>query len=375
MKYITITRQDLYDLVWKESMLSLSKKYAISGNGLKKKCKALRIPFPGLGYWAKLQFGKSGGKIPPLRPFKDGQLVTLYLREPNNPTYESRRNMAKQLVADESLVMTIPEELVNPDKLVMAVKEDIYKRKVWKKTDELVYNSSGFLNITVFPENLKRALIFMDRLIKVLKKRGHSVTVENNTTYFILFGERIPICCREKLAKTFIEEGSDIGSDYEPTGLLSIKIEGTYYSRTWTEGRRSLEQLLPKIIIDLEVIGRKLKEERLERERKQAEQREKERIARETQERKEKELKNFLKILKNAKRHDNSEKIRQYADELERFSTEKGSLTDNIKDQIAWMRKKADWYDPFIEAEDEWMMGIDRDKLKLEKKSYYWWDR
>ena len=62
MKEVTMTRQDLYDLVWKESMLALSKKYVISGTGLKKKCRALKIPVPEMGYWAKLKFGKAGAQ-------------------------------------------------------------------------------------------------------------------------------------------------------------------------------------------------------------------------------------------------------------------------------------------------------------------------
>jgi hypothetical protein len=79
--------------------------------------------------------------------------------------------------------------------------------------------------------------------------------------------------------------------------------------------------------------------------------------------------------LKNAERHYNSQKIRKYADELERFSIENGSLSDDMKEKIIWIRKKADWFDPFIEAEDEWMEGIDRDELKLEKEYFHWVNR
>ena len=73
--------------------------------------------------------------------------------------------------------------------------------------------------------------------------------------------------------------------------------------------------------------------------------------------------------------HDNSQKIRRYADEFERFTLGKGTLSDDMKEKIGWIRKKADWYDPFIEAEDELMEGIDRDVLKLEKEYYHWLNR
>ena len=372
MKEVKMTRQDLYDLVWKESMLSLSKKYSISGTGLKKKCKVLDIPVPEMGYWAKLQFGKTGGRKTPLPAFDGDQTVTLYLREENDPMNESRNEILKQLESDESLKITVPEKLVNPDKLIAAVKDDIFKRRVWNKNEDIVYNSSGYLNIRVSPKNIHRALLIMDTLIKVLKQRGHSVTIEYNTTNFIIEGEKIPICCREKQTRVLVKGTYYDSYDNKPTGLLSLKVDESYSKKEWTEGKKTIEQLLPKIIIDLELMGKKLKEERIERERYWAEQKEKDRIAKEIHDRKEKELKNFLEILKNAKRHDNSQKIRKYADELERFSIENGSLSDDMREKIQWIRKKADWYDPFIEADDEVMDGIDRDQLKLEKQIFPW---
>jgi hypothetical protein len=39
MESITLTRSQLYELVWKEPMLTLSKKYDISDVGLGKMCK------------------------------------------------------------------------------------------------------------------------------------------------------------------------------------------------------------------------------------------------------------------------------------------------------------------------------------------------
>ncbi len=363
MKEVKMTRQDLYDLVWKESMLSLSKKFAISGTGLKKKCIALKVPVPGIGYWAKLQFGKTGGRKTPLPAFDGDQIVTLYLQEDTDPKTESQIELLKQLKADESLKVSVPEKLVNPDKLIVAVKDDIFKRKVWNKNDDIVFSSSGYLSISVSPKNLLRALTFMDTLIKVLKQRGHSVIIENHTTYFILEGEKIPICCREKHTRVLVKGTYSDSYDNRPTGLLSLKVDKSYSTREWTEGKKTIEQLLPKIIIDLELMGKKLKQERIEREIYRAEQKEKDRIAKEIHDRKEKELKNFLEIFKNAKRHDNSQKIRKYADELERFSIENGSLSEDMKEKIAWIRKKADWFDPFIEAKDEWMEGIDRDEL------------
>jgi len=58
---IKITREELHNLVWSESLLSLSKKYEISDVGLRKICKRMNIPLPGHNYWPRY---KAGQKIP-----------------------------------------------------------------------------------------------------------------------------------------------------------------------------------------------------------------------------------------------------------------------------------------------------------------------
>jgi len=79
MKQVKFTRQELYDLVWSESMLSHAKKYAISDVGLRKKCRNLEIPLPNNGYWAKVQYGKKVIERRPLGEFKGEQTVVLAL--------------------------------------------------------------------------------------------------------------------------------------------------------------------------------------------------------------------------------------------------------------------------------------------------------
>lgn len=59
-----VSRQELYRQVWEMPMIRLGEQYGISGNGLKKICRRLKIPFPPRGYWAKRWFGKSMKQMP-----------------------------------------------------------------------------------------------------------------------------------------------------------------------------------------------------------------------------------------------------------------------------------------------------------------------
>src|SRR3954466_10115730 len=52
-----LTREELYQQVWAEPMISLAKKYGLSDVGLAKICIKQRIPRPGLGYWRKKEVG------------------------------------------------------------------------------------------------------------------------------------------------------------------------------------------------------------------------------------------------------------------------------------------------------------------------------
>jgi hypothetical protein len=54
---IIVTREQLYEKVWSQSVRSLAKEIGISDVGLAKICKHYNIPRPGLGYWAKKQAG------------------------------------------------------------------------------------------------------------------------------------------------------------------------------------------------------------------------------------------------------------------------------------------------------------------------------
>lgn len=56
---ITLTREQLYELVWSEPMRTLAKQIGISDVAIAKHCRKSDVPVPERGYWNKLQAGKS----------------------------------------------------------------------------------------------------------------------------------------------------------------------------------------------------------------------------------------------------------------------------------------------------------------------------
>jgi hypothetical protein len=61
-------RAELYAKVWSQPMRILAQQYGVSDAYLGRVCRLLRIPLPGLGYWAKRSAGKWTKERPPLPP-------------------------------------------------------------------------------------------------------------------------------------------------------------------------------------------------------------------------------------------------------------------------------------------------------------------
>ena len=70
----SVTREQLYEMVWCEPMLRVGERFGVSSSYLARVCTELRVPRPSRGYWAKLAFGKNSAK-PPLPPMRPGDIA------------------------------------------------------------------------------------------------------------------------------------------------------------------------------------------------------------------------------------------------------------------------------------------------------------
>lgn len=60
----TLTREELYKMVWSKPLSTLALEVGVSDTALGKACKRASIPRPGQGYWAKKKAGKSVHQLP-----------------------------------------------------------------------------------------------------------------------------------------------------------------------------------------------------------------------------------------------------------------------------------------------------------------------
>ena len=59
MKKTILTRQQLYDMVWAESLSSIVKKYQLSYSELRKILVEMVIPIPENGYWSQTEVSRN----------------------------------------------------------------------------------------------------------------------------------------------------------------------------------------------------------------------------------------------------------------------------------------------------------------------------
>jgi len=105
------SRQQLYDLVWSDSLLAISKKYDISDVGLRKACIRMNIPLPDAGHWNKVKAGLKV-KIKPLPQSNSGdQEIRLSLRtqgqDASNNGMSSQMSLQKEIEMDTSVDLNV----------------------------------------------------------------------------------------------------------------------------------------------------------------------------------------------------------------------------------------------------------------------------
>jgi hypothetical protein len=371
------TRKQLYDLVWSQSLLSLSKKYRISDVGLRKICSRMSIPLPRAGHWEKLKHGKPVTVIPLPITNSGEKEVTLYIRDQSDNADNaieklSVNKVAKEIRSNTDLQLEVPERLKRPGKLIASAKDSLSRKEAKSSLYRgVVTTESGELDIRVAPQNVSRALRIMDTLIKALRSRKHDIEIVQDRTNVIIEAEKIQVSLKEKLKKVAIEKPkySWQNIEYHPTGILSFRIEG---QRQWEDGKQSLEEQLNKILawLEAEVARRKQRQEESERIREQ--NRERKRLRKELEERKQKELAGFKKTLQKATRWHKATNLRNYIDAVEQIALASHGVTKELQAWLEWARKKADWYDPFTECDDELLNDVDKESLTFKNKSLYY---
>lgn len=355
MNKITLSRQQLYELVWSQPISALSNKYMLSEISFRTLCIKMSIPLPREGHWESIKMGKEV-KVPPLTSNYHGpNTISLSIND--------MKKKQKVTINNSPAAVNNSSDVIEPVKDLILDNLVVSAGKALRKKENITYDGmarspKGELGICVTPPLVDRALTFMDLLIKALRMRGHDLIVKEDATCVIVFQQELKIYCREKNNRIPTNDKWQ-SHVFVPSGLLLLKLEGIY-DREWVDGKnKQIEEHIPSMINKFEQEAIRRNDWKANAEKQRILYEEQLKLEKERKEKHDQELASFKILFQRAIRWEKAQLLRIYIDELESRLSKEMPDYEASQQYVEWARKKANWYDPFINAKDEWLTDKD----------------
>ena len=283
----SISREELFELVWTEPSTKLAKRFGISDVALAKICKKYDIPKPGLGYWRQKQAG-SAGKRPFLPKLEKPLANSIRIGRPKSPTEETAEEDG------ETLVIQVPDRLSKPHALIKETREALTTG--YRSEYGFTYSRKPTLDVRVTKGSLSRALRILDTLIKSLEERGHQVRISTDRDRSVALINTHEVAFSIEERQRQISKKENERAELAPTGQLSLVLRGAFngHRENWRDGKRQrVEQFLGDFILEMESVAeaRRLQAEEW---RKDREEREKREVARRQEKQRREQFKQLL---------------------------------------------------------------------------------
>lgn len=280
----TITREELYELVWTTPMSRLATEYSISDVGLKKLCARHNIPTPPRGYWARRNAGQkvARAKLPASKDGAPIQLPVATLDEHGAEVQDALAQSIAEAKRPENRI-TVADRLRSPTELVRNAKSLLEDAA----PDELglLERPSACLDVRVSRAQLPRALRIADALMRAFERRGWDVTVKPDGTIVLVDEVPIAVTIEEDIETFELPPKPELNSSYSfhydrretgrrPSGSLTVSIREPHHlwnhsqQRNWRgSDKRALEDRLTDVIVGVLKLSSAVKADVARRER------------------------------------------------------------------------------------------------------------
>jgi len=315
----TLTRQEIYDLVWSTPMTKAAESFGISDVGLAKICDRHRVPTPQRGYWAKKEAGKKVKQTIFVKvddPLLDRIVINPShdsIPEPVREVIEKRRAERKASRPVQLKAILTPstiEPVTEPHPAIRATAL-VLRRAQALKSGVAEAIGPGLCGISIGVKSVERIIFILDRLARACDGHAISLVAKNDRMAAVVGSDEATFVINEKrkqiehvLTEAEIAAEAkhrkrnerigrnrfDWDNDYfiavPPkfdiirTGELGLQIYGwgEGLRRNWKDGKtQTLETMIDKIVTGLEAYIVTLKLRREADERAEAEQNELER--------------------------------------------------------------------------------------------------
>lgn len=441
---VKLTRKQLYDEIWALSVAGVARKYNLNYGKLIATCKAENVPFPSSGYWTRKNMGKdvsneavelsgheeteislitNDATIKRIRKVK-AEIVenkqTDIIEDAKVVVEELQQNKAENISkwsggmlefldeTERNKVLEVACNLrINQNtrlhKTLVQYKKDIadYKTRLKEAQNRSYYNprynkpenEPEFFK-EMSDECMPRAIAILDTVFKAIESMGGSINsdlsvkIRGDIVRFRMVEsqDQVKHEMTKQEAQALVKYNDDIKNhrwaskpqirkyDKVYNGKLRIVFgERSYIRDTNSE---KLEDRLGDILVTM---YEKAEENRIVREACEETERkrvEETRRREENRQRKEQEIRLVKELVNKAEDYRIAKEIREYIQAMIDSGNE-----DITPEWIEWALKKADWYDPSIATEDEYLGKRQHEKSAEEKekslqdsirKSWYW---
>lgn len=405
-KHNVYERNKLYEEVWTNPVVQVAEQYGVSNTAIKKICKALNVPVPPRGYWAKLKAGKKTKKTPLPKAKGHTRFIGTRTSASISKPETAHEPLAylpepeKQQVLSATGNIEVPPEGTRLHKKINAYKSAVSN---WNKNDRKeegsqrsysnYYDEPPFLAGVISKEALPRVYRLLDALYRQVEDLGG--TISDDLTLRVR-GEYVSLTVIESQTKVeheltreeaqaiiIYEDEKRRGKwaskpqvrkyDYIFNGRLRISIrENKFFKDT---EKVKLEDRLGDILIDLYEESETVRLERIQREEEERKREEKERQREIFREEYNREVENTNALENAALDYEKAQRIRQYIKAVE-SSYAAEEIDPKTLAWLNWAREKVDWFDPVVAREDKYFgkrHHEDSESRKmLEEKRYYW---
>jgi hypothetical protein len=162
---VTLTREQLYDLVWSKPMTAIATEFGVSSVAFANYCKKLGVPRPTRGYWQQIQWGQKPERdsLPP-RTSATRASIVIVKHEPHEVIPQASSGAPKTLVS---------ASLRNPHAAIAQLQQEL--RGSWRRQDGESVAGAGHPVFSAAGPATHRGLRILDALFKALDERGHTV--------------------------------------------------------------------------------------------------------------------------------------------------------------------------------------------------------
>lgn len=366
-------REKLYREVWAEPVRAVAIRYGVSDVALAKACRRLKVPLPGVGYWAKKKVGKAPERppLPELSAEDQARLQWASWARTQQRAQQGRPMIAPEKDDDQKPrpEIQVAERLKQPHALVKEARELL--RSPGSRQGYVSCRNKPCLDIDVSRGSLTRALLIMDALLKGLEQQGYPIEVTKPHESYAYYGEArtVPGVTRVLVDEDWIQfglseyyksaevhqpnswGGYSIQRVAKPTGALSLFVTNapSGFRTTWNDGKKQrVEECLGPFVSYLPLIAAKLKENRLEAERRHQLRLEEERRRAEAEARRKEEERRVAELDEALRRWRRARDIRDFVAAVRQAATSESGeeLQPDFEERLSWTLAYADIIDP-----------------------------